>query len=150
VAEELGAYAGATVVHSGLQRTRFLAERLADRLECLSVCCEALRERDFGTWELKPWTAIHARFGDEMLRMVSEPGTYRPGGGETTFELRDRVVAWRRSAVAQNTLVVAVTHGGPIAALLGTEKELPVSDWVKLIPGCGKWVRLSNENCEQG
>jgi broad specificity phosphatase PhoE len=81
--------------------------------------------------------------------MISEPETYRPGGGETTFELRDRVVAWRSSVVEQNKLVVAVTHGGPIAALVGTEKELPVSDWVKLIPGCGQWVRLSNENCEQ-
>jgi broad specificity phosphatase PhoE len=148
LARTLSCLRPSAVFHSGVQRTVFLAERLSERLGISPVFSEALQERDFSTWELQPWDAIQRRSGDEMLRMVSEPETYRPGGGETTFELRDRVVCWIKSSVPRNTLVVAVTHGGPIAALLGTEKQLPVSDWVKLIPDCGAWVRISTKHSE--
>ena len=147
--EELAIWKPATIIHSGLQRTRFLAERLAERLDCPTECCAALRERDFGTWELQPWDVLHARHGAEMLRMISEPGTYRPGGGETTFEMRDRVVRWFDSLPADGR-IIAVTHGGPIAALLGTHRQLPVADWIGLIPRCGESVRLHKQQTEQG
>ncbi|MDB5339718.1 MAG: pspB [Planctomycetaceae bacterium] len=148
VAEELAAWGNATIVHSGLQRTRFLAERLAAQLGCSATTCEALQERDFGTWELQPWNDIHAQHGDEMLRMVSEPETYRPGGGETTYEMRDRVVQWFES-LPNADLTIAVTHGGPIAALLGSQRRLPVTDWMDLIPRCGQIVPIHKRATEQ-
>ncbi|MBC7816309.1 MAG: histidine phosphatase family protein [Planctomycetaceae bacterium] len=147
--EELVIWKRARIIHSGLQRTRFLAERLAERLDCLAACCPALQERDFGMWELQPWDVIHARHGDEILRMISEPDTYRPGGGETTFEMRDRVQQWFES-LPNHGLTIVVTHGGPIAALLGTQRRLPVSDWVGLIPHCGQSVRIHKQQTEQG
>jgi len=141
VVEELAAWRQATIVHSGLQRTRFLAERLAEQLECSATTCEALRERDFGTWEMQPWSEIHARHPDEMLRMISEPETYRPGGGETTFEMRDRVLRWFES-LPNADLTIAVTHGGPIASLLGSQGGIPVTEWAELIPRCGQIVPI--------
>lgn len=148
VALELAAWGTATIVHSGLQRTRFLAERLAERLGCVSVACQALQERDFGAWEMRPWNEIHAQYGDEMLRMISEPATYRPGGGETTFEMRDRVLNWFDSLPNQE-LTIAVTHGGPIAALLGSQRQLPVADWLELIPRCGQVVPIHHPKSGQ-
>jgi broad specificity phosphatase PhoE len=130
------------VVHSGLQRTQYLADRLAKELGQHAECCEGLQERDYGEWELEHWDTLHQRFGDDMLRVISEPATYRPGGGETTFEMRDRVLEWLHT-LPPDGLTVAVTHGGPIAVLRGAQKVAPVADWLKLIPSCGEFVSLS-------
>lgn len=138
IAGELAHLRPAVVLHSGLARTRLLAVRLAKEFGCETAACPEIRERDFGSWELQSWDAIHHTHGDEMMRMLTEPDSYRPGGGETTFELRDRMVAWYESLPPQP--IVAVTHGGPIAALLGTLRRLPVESWVSLIPACGQWV----------
>lgn len=148
VVEELAAWGPANIVHSGLQRTRFLAERLAARWGCSTTPCEALRERDFGTWELQTWDEIYAQHGDDMLRMISEPATYRPGGGETTFEMRDRVLHWFES-LPNADLTIAVTHGGPIASLLGALRRLPVAEWMELIPSCGQVVPIYHQDTEQ-
>ncbi|MBS0206365.1 MAG: histidine phosphatase family protein [Planctomycetes bacterium] len=148
VVEELAVWGHATIVHSGLQRTRFLADRLAARLGTSATACDALQERDFGTWEMQSWSDIYSLSGDDMLRMVFEPATYRPGGGETTFEMRDRVEGWFAS-LPNHELTIAVTHGGPIAALLGSQRQLPVADWVELIPRCGQIVPIHNQSHEQ-
>jgi broad specificity phosphatase PhoE len=129
------------VLHSGLRRTRYLAERIAARVGCAARSQEALQERYFGDWELESWDALHERRPGDMLRMVSEPDTYRPGGGETTFEMRDRMLKWF-NALPRCGLTVAVAHGGPIAALRGACQGLPVSDWLPLIPACGEWVSM--------
>lgn len=139
--ETLAAWGPATIVHSGLMRTRFLAERLAEKLSCSAQSCVSLQERDFGTWEMRPWDDIHAQHGDEMLRMISEPATYRPGGGETTYEMLDRVMQWFQT-LPTSELTIAVTHGGPIASLLGSRRALPVSAWAGLIPACGQIVPI--------
>jgi len=141
LAQSIPALEGATIFHSGLERTRVLADQLAARLAGKPVAYEALRERDFGIWELQAWDAIHDS-GEEIARMVTEPDTFRPGGGETTAELQRRVVRWFRS-INRAHPVIAVTHGGPIAALLGAQQQLPVADWVRLIPACGTWTSLS-------
>lgn len=138
IAGQLAHLRPAIVLHSGLARTHALALRLAKEFGCEAMACPEIRERDFGSWELQSWDAIHHTHGDDMMRMLTEPHSYRPGGGETTFELRDRVVAWYQSLPPQS--IVAVTHGGPIAALLGTLRRLPVESWVSLIPACGQWV----------
>ena len=54
---------------------------------------------------------------------------------------RDRVLAWYRELPPTGT-VVAVTHGGPIAALLGTVQGLPAERWPSLIPAWGTLVTL--------
>lgn len=139
IADSLSEYGQALFVHSGLQRTRFLADRLAVTFGCSAMMCEALQERDFGTWEMQSWNDVYATHGDEMLRMITEPDSYRPGGGETTFEMRDRVMDGIQS-LPDVGLTIVITHGGPIAALLGSLNGCPVADWVKLIPSCGQIV----------
>jgi broad specificity phosphatase PhoE len=144
LANELAVERCDRIFHSGLQRTRHLAERLAVRLGCPEIACEALQERDFGAWELQAWDAIYAKHGDEMLRMVTEPDEYRPGGGETTFEMRDRVLAWF-DALPHDGATIAIMHGGPIAALLGTLRGMPATEWPRLIPACGQEVRIQRQ-----
>jgi broad specificity phosphatase PhoE len=134
----------ARVIHSGLQRTKFLAEKLGVLLGIAPECSESVRERSFGAWELRDWEEIYRLTGDEMLRMVTEPATYRPGGGETTNEMRDRVVAFVNS-LDETGVIVIVTHGGPIAAVAGTHQRLPLSEWLALIPPLGGTVTIEDK-----
>ncbi len=128
------------VVHSGLRRTRIPAQRLAVQLGVPVLEDTGWRERDFGAWEGQSWHAIYRATGDAMDGMLSDPEGFRPGDtGETTMELAWRVVGAAR-ALTRPTLVV--THGGPIAALLGLRDGQPVSEWPKLVPPNGAIVAL--------
>jgi broad specificity phosphatase PhoE len=131
----------AHLYHSGLARCAFLAEAVAARTGVPTVTDARLRERCFGAWERRRWEDIHTETGDDMMGMVIHPGTWRPPGGETTFELRDRVLAWYAELPVAGR-IVAVTHGGPIAALLGTLAGLSADRWPGLVPACGQIVLL--------
>lgn len=129
------------IFHSGLARCAAVADAVAAASGVTAVTDARLRERCFGAWELRRWDDIHAETGDAMLGMVTDPAGWRPPGGETTFELRDRVLGWYASLPAYG-VVVAVTHGGPIAALRGTLRGIPACDWPRLVPPPGGivWV----------
>ena len=129
------------VCHSGLARTRILAEALAGLLRLPAQECSSLRERDFGEWELRPWDALHTETGDAILGTIHEPATWRPPGGETTFEMRDRVLNWFK-ALPTTGVIAAVTHGGPIAALRGTIYGHSIFEWHTLIPKTGEVIEL--------
>lgn len=129
------------IVHSGLQRAAIVAEELAWRLGMTARVDVRLQERHFGKWELQSWNEIYVTTGDAMMGMVHDPSHWRPPGGETTDELRDRVLQWYRE-LPETGHIVAICHGGPIAALLGTVRGLPVSHWPALIPKHGEDVRI--------
>lgn len=145
IADEILAHGPIThLYHSGLTRCAVLADAIATRAGVPAVADARLQERCFGAWELRRWDSIHAETGDAMMGMVTDPGTWRPPGGETTFELRDRVHAWYAGLPATGH-IVAVTHGGPIAALLGTLQQRPVTAWPQLIPRCGAYHLIEFE-----
>lgn len=130
--------------HSGLARTAAVADRLAARSGIPAVPDPRLRERDFGTWELRRWDDIYAETGAEMDRMLTDPAGWAPPRGETTFGLRDRVLGWH-SGLPATGVIVAVTHGGPIAALRGTIAGVPVPGWPKLVPPQGGVIELATD-----
>lgn len=127
--------------HSGLRRTRAVAEPLGKRLGILPIECAALAELDFGEWELRPWQELFERHGDAMGRILSEPDAFRPGGGETIGEMRDRAVRWL-DQLEPAGLTVAIAHGGPIAALRGVCRGYEIARWPELIPPYGNFVRF--------
>lgn len=126
---------------SPLRRARFLGGLLARRLGLPLEIVPALAERDFGDWEGQPWDAIHAAHGDAMMGMIEAPGSYRPGGGETTLELAARIETWF-AGLPPHGGTLAITHGGPVAALRGRLAGQPVRGWLALVPALGEAVRL--------
>lgn len=128
------------VVHSGLARTRLLAQRVAVLAGCPLHEDGDWRERDFGAWEGRTWTEIYSTSGNAMDGMIDAPSEFRPGGGETTSEIADRATAAYERLPGGNGLVV--THGGPIAAVLGRRRNLPVVDWPTLVPPYGSSIVL--------
>lgn len=145
VAETLAHGPISSLFHSGLSRCADVAEAIAAAAGLVAVVDHRLRERSFGAWERRPWDAIHAETGDAMLGMLHEPETWRPPGGETTFEMRDRIMAWFHHLPREGR-IVAVTHGGPIAALRGTLAAAPVERWPQFVPACGEIVVVREDD----
>ncbi len=129
------------VVASPSRRARLLGGLLARRRGVALEIEPRLAERDFGAWERRPWDAIWRETGSAMDGMLEAPDAYRPGGGETTAELAARVRAWF-DGLPEACTVVAVAHGGPIAALLGGLLGEAPRDWLRHVPAPGEGVAL--------
>jgi broad specificity phosphatase PhoE len=126
---------------SRARRSQALADHIAAHAGLTPIIDARLDERDHGDWELCAWDDIYARTGAAMDGFIDAPDRFAPPGGETTFQMRDRVLAWYRD-LPEHGIVVAVSHGGPIAALRGTLRGLHVRDWMSLVPAHGQVVRV--------
>lgn len=144
VAEELSDYCPDRIYHSGLQRARVLANATAEVVSTdIEMIADArLAELNFGQWEGLTWDEIFAS-GHDIARLIHEPETFAPPDGETTFALRDRVLAWFES-VPRKGVTIAVAHGGTICALRGTLLGLPAADWPALMPALGEIVPIES------
>lgn len=141
LAAELAAWEPEIVLHSGLRRARFLAEATARLAGLEARTDKGWMERNFGSWEGRSWAAIYRETGSAMDGMIDDPHGFRPGGGETTMELARRALAALARLPSQRILVV--THGGPIAAILGTRDDVPIREWPGLVPAPGASIELS-------
>lgn len=137
VAESLAEQAIDRIVHSGLMRARVLANHLSELTGLELEERSALRERNFGSWELNTWDAIYREHGEDMMKMVSEPDRYRPGGAETTREFVERITDACEGLHRPGRTVV-VCHGGVIAALTGLVHRLSITEWLEKIPAHGE------------
>lgn len=142
LALELAACRPEWVIQSDLTRTRRLALAVARHAGCPILADPAWRERDFGTWEGQSWNAIYRASGNAMNGMIEAPGTFCPGGGETTLELAVRVATAMSSLPVGRGIVI--THGGPIASLLGQERGLAPREWLSLVPSVGAKVSMAS------
>lgn len=140
LAPELAAWSPEFIVHSGLRRARLLAEAVAALAGVPERAEPQWQERDFGHWEGRSWDAIYRATGNAMDGMIDAPDHFRPGNGETTMELARRSLAACDRLPAGRVLVV--THGGPIAAILGLRQGLAARDWPALVPPPGGSVEL--------
>jgi len=137
VAQSLAEFPVDRIIHSGLGRARVLAEHLAELANCDLEERTGFQERNFGTWELTSWDDIFAAHGEDILKMVSEPTTYRPGGSETTYEFAGRIVEACHDLHRSGRTVV-VCHGGVIAALSGLIEGVELSRWMDYVPAHGE------------
>jgi broad specificity phosphatase PhoE len=141
-ARQLAGHNPAMVVHSGLQRTRSLAAAVVEQAGCDIQEDPRWREMDFGSWEGRSWTEIFDDVGHAMSRLVSEPASYAPPGGETVHAVRDRVTDALLELPADRTILV-ICHGGPIGAILGTLAGCPARDWPRFVPAYGSSTELN-------
>lgn len=141
LAAELAGWPIDHLYHSGLSRSRAVADAVAQATGLAPMVDGRLREIHFGEWELKPWSEIYAAAPDALDRLLQAPDHYAPPGGETLFALRDRVLGWFQS-LPETGLIVAVAHAGPIAALRGTLAGSPIADWPAFIPTQGTFCDI--------
>lgn len=133
IAARLAVLSPDLVIHSDLKRTRSLAE-----LTRLPLMAEARwRERHFGSWEGKSWQRIYRETGNAMDGMLTAPDQFRPGGGETTAELFERIKrAWL--ALPPLPRIAIITHGGPAACVRALLEGAPAVRLPELTPSTGQ------------
>jgi broad specificity phosphatase PhoE len=99
---------------SDLRRAVKSAEIIAESHGLTPVQVPALRERNFGIWEGMSFTEIREKYPAEFEAWAGNPLKYSPTGGESTVEVRERVVHALERIVGlhsgENISIVA--HGG--------------------------------------
>ena len=110
--------AGAQVVSSPLRRCASLACALSE-----SVRFDArLAELDFGAWEMRAWSDI-ARA--EIDAWAADVVHYRPGGGESVFDMALRIDAFYQDLLRESWLeAVVVCHAGAMRLLAARQRGL--------------------------
>ena len=146
----IGSRTPVQVVASDLQRARQTAERLAAALGVDHVEVRGdLRERDVGDWSGLPTDEIERRWPGWLDRWRTGQLQTTPAG-EHEDVLRTRITGaleeLTRKAAAQDSIVVAVTHGGVIRTLdrLYGAVPQPVANM------SGRWFHWSDEAVSLG
>ncbi|MBS1252023.1 MAG: Phosphoserine phosphatase 1 [Anaerolineales bacterium] len=133
---------------SDLPRTVETAQPIANRLGLPIIKLEALREIDVGEWEGLTVTEIQAEHTENWDTYISDPINTARKGGESLGELATRVnevfQRWEEEHAAQT--VLAVTHGGPIKALVCTVPGLPLGYRMHLRIGNASITTFVHEN----
>jgi alpha-ribazole phosphatase len=111
-------YSGLKAVYcSPLIRALKSAEIVAEPHGLKPIVIPDLRERSFGIWEGMSFNEIKDKYPEEFEAWAGNPLKYSPVGGESTLEVRDRVIIGlnkilndHNSQRARNIAIVA--HGG--------------------------------------
>jgi broad specificity phosphatase PhoE len=130
---------------SDLERARKSAEIIAQPFGLEPVVMEELRERSFGEWEGMTFGEIQQKWPDAFRNWAADPLTHSPPGGESTLEVRDRVMkaieeilgrAEKQTEsdkdetgfVSDLTEIAVVAHGGVTRVLLCEYLGMPLEN----------------------
>lgn len=89
----------------------------------------ALRELHYGEWELERESAIRMRYPEQYGLMRAEDPAWRPPGGESVAEVRERThrALGRIVAAHRGREVLVVSHGTAINCMLSSVLGMPES-----------------------
>lgn len=131
LAHRLQAFAVDAVYSSGLSRAKRTAQLVADKHGKSVEISEGLREIDFGNWEGMGWKDIEGKFPSLLQQWRKTPASTPVPGGESFLQLRDRAMTALHQIIAKHTtasdqVVVVVSHGGTIRAMLSDMFGIPL------------------------
>ncbi|MCH1412306.1 MAG: histidine phosphatase family protein [Rhodobacteraceae bacterium] len=126
------------------QRTKQLANLLAQRLNLNLLEEPRLAEMDFGEWEGRLWADIPKSAIDLWTENFND---HAFGGGETTGQLLHRVWQLMQNPKSRSTDQLWVTHAGVIKAVqylirTGDPHIKSASDWPLETTSFGNWVTI--------
>lgn len=103
----------ARVISSDLQRTQRTAEMIASDSDCGLEADRDLREISLGKWEGRNFSEVQQRFPVEFAARGRDIENWRPPGGESFADCRERVMGALRS-ILDNTRgnILLVAHAG--------------------------------------
>jgi len=134
LADELAGESIAAVYSSDLDRARETAEILAARLDLPVVVDQALRERNFGSWEGKTVDELEARWPGAWARW--RDGNEGEGDVEDHLALAQRVrgAIHRLAAAHPGERILVVAHGGAMRVVLMDAEGLRYPEERRLQP----------------
>jgi len=121
------------IISSPSQRCTLLAEYL----QMNYITDERLREMNFGTWEMKPWTEIPE---EEINPWYEDFIHVKAPDGENLLEMQSRVINfWNElTAVEDRDKILLITHAGAIRLILQAVLQFPLENMFTLQVGYGK------------
>jgi broad specificity phosphatase PhoE len=125
----------AAIYASPCCRTQMTAEAIAKfHADCRISSDEALIERNFGVWEGLYFDEIESRYPELYLEWKRNQAAFKPEGGESVYDLAERVCPVVDEMIAANAgkTVVIVSHVGPIRALIAQALEMPLARYRQL------------------
>jgi broad specificity phosphatase PhoE len=102
------------VYSSGLSRAVKSAEIIGAAYGLIPLIKNDLRERSFGIWEGMSFTDIKERYPAEFEAWAGNPLKYSPMDGESTLQVKERVIAALDGLLAAHNseTIAIVAHGG--------------------------------------
>ena len=107
------------IFSSPLKRARETAQVLAEHFGKKVITADELAERDFGSLSGKTWDEIHEATGIDMKTITkAEKYDFRPYGGESAEQVKERIVKFLEDLKTQPySNVVVACHGGVISMM---------------------------------
>ncbi len=117
---------------SPLIRALRSAEIIGERFGIRPVVIPEFRKRSFGIWEGMTFEEIGERYPEEFRAWVENPLLYSPPQGESTMEVRERVMtALKRileDTVGGEKDLIIVAHGGVNRIILAELLSMPLEN----------------------
>lgn len=103
-----------TVYCSPLSRAVKSAEIIAEAYGLTPLISPDLMERHFGIWEGMSYTEIEEKYPEEFEAWTNNPLIYSPTNGESTCEVRDRIIPALENIISRHNgeSIAIVAHGG--------------------------------------
>ena len=115
---------------SDLIRAVKSADIIAEQFDLKPMILAGLRERNFGEWEGMTFNEIEEKWPDAFSAWASNPLKFSPMGGESTSEVRERVMPAFNEITdkhkGQN--IAIVSHGGVIRIILCELLGMPLEN----------------------
>ena len=118
------------IVHSGLARSEATALAIRGARDVPIVRDERWREVFHGAWEGLTYREVLRHYPEDAARRFADPVNYAPLQGESLARMAERVRrAWDDlGARFAGRRVIAVTHSGPIQAMLCALMNAPLAE----------------------
>lgn len=136
-ARNLSGVAIRAVIASDLSRCRALAREISSIHTVEPIITPELREVDFGEWTGLTWQEIERGYPGEFTRRMANLATYRPPGGESLEDVRERVmpVIIKLAQDYTGDAVAVAAHGGINRVILSSLLEMPLQNMFSIDQG---------------
>ena len=122
------------VYSSDLKRAQIGAKCVADKHNLKHVPCKELRELAFGDWEGLSVAEVNRKYPDKLKERFENIELFHVEGGESFFQLRDRVIPKFKDIVATHPHdnIVLLCHGGVIRTILAHILKISVKNLFRI------------------
>ena len=122
------------VYSSDLKRTQIGAKFIADGHNLKHVPYKELRELAFGDWEGLSISEVDRRYPDKLKERLENIELFQVEGGESFFQLKDRVIPKFEQILAEHPSgnIVILCHGGVIRTILSHVLEISVKNLFRI------------------
>ncbi|WP_320171274.1 histidine phosphatase family protein [Maridesulfovibrio sp.] len=134
LAEALSGIRFRTFLSSPLDRTMHTA-RLIEKKSSNSISpCSALAEINLGDWDGLSFEDIKSRFPQGYKERGRNIAGYRPPGGESFLDLRERVSPMLAQLSEEKLPALLITHAGVIRVIMQLVLDFPLENIFGIVP----------------